>query len=46
MERIKFVNTDDLACNDIIKAMKKMIDRERRKSFSSFNINEYCWDIV
>ena len=45
MERIKFVNTDGLACNNIINAMKKMIDRERRKSFSSFNNNEYCWDI-
>ena len=45
MERIKFVNTDGLAYNNIINAMKKMIDRERRKSFSSFNNNEYCWDI-
>ena len=45
MERIKFVNTDGLAYNNIINAMKRMIDRERRKSFSSFNNNEYCWDI-
>ena len=45
MERIKFVNTDGLAYNNVINAMKKMIDRERRKSFSSFNNNEYCWDI-
>ena len=45
MERIKFVNTDGLACNNIINAMKKMIDRERCKSFSQFNNNEYYWDI-
>ena len=45
MERIKFVNTDGLAYNNVINAMKKMIDRERRKSFSSFNNNEYCWKI-
>ena len=45
MERIKFVNTDGLAYNNIINAMKKMVDRERRKSFSSFSNNEYCWDI-
>ena len=45
MEKIKFVNTDGLAYNNIINAMKKMVDRERSKSFSSFNNNEYCWDI-
>lgn len=45
METVRFNNTDRLTYNDIINAMKKMIDRERRKSFSSFNNNEYCWDI-
>ena len=45
MKKIKFVNTDGLAYNDIINAMKKMVDRERRKSFPSFNNNEYYWDI-
>ena len=45
MEKIKFVNTDGLAYNNIINAMKKMVDRERCKSFSSFINNEYCWDI-
>ena len=45
MERIKFVNTDGLAYNNVINAMKKMIDRERCKSFSPFSNNEYCWDI-
>ena len=42
MEKIKFVNTDGLAYNN---AMNKMLDRERRKSFSSFINNEYCWGI-
>ena len=45
MEVIRFKNTDGLTHNNIVKAMKEMIDRERSKNFPSFNNNEYYWKI-
>lgn len=45
MEVIEFKNTDGLTYNNIINTMKEMVDRERCKSFFSFNNNEYCWTI-
>lgn len=45
MEEIKFVNTDGLTYNNIINTMKEMMDREKYKSFPSFNNNEYYWGI-
>lgn len=45
MEEIKFVNTDGLVYDKIISAMKKMVHREKCKSFPSFNNNEYYWGI-
>ena len=45
MEIVRFNNIDGLTYNNIINTMKEMVGRERRKSFSSFNNNKYCWKI-
>ena len=45
METVRFNNMDGLTYHNIINAMKKMVDKERSKSFPSFNNNEYYWDI-
>ena len=45
METVRFNIMDGLAYNDIINIMKEMVRREKCKSFSSFNSNEYCWKI-
>ena len=45
METVRFNIMDRLTYNNIIDTMKKMVDRERCKSFSSFNNNIYCWKI-
>ena len=45
METVRFNNMDGLTYNNIINTMKEMMYREKCKSFSSFNNNEYYWDI-
>ena len=45
METVRFNNMDGLTYNNIINTMKKMMHREKCKSFPSFNNNEYYWDI-
>lgn len=45
MEEVRFNNTDGLAYNDIVGAMKEMVHREKCGSFPLFNNNEYCWKI-
>ena len=45
MEVVKFNIMDGLTYNNIIDTMKEMVHREKCKSFSSFNNNEYCWKI-
>ena len=45
METIRFNIMDGLTYNNIINAMKEMVDKEMYKNFPSFNKNEYCWKI-
>ena len=45
MEVVKFNIMDGLTYNNIINAMKEMVDKERCKNFPPFNNNEYCWKI-
>ena len=45
MEVVKFNIMDGLTYNNIINAMKEMVNKERSKSFPSFNNNEYHWEI-
>ena len=45
MEVIRFRNMDGLTYDKIVSAMKRMMDREKYKSFHSFNNNEYHWVI-
>lgn len=44
METVRFANMDRLTYNSIINTMKEMMNREKYKSFSSFN-NKYYWGI-
>ena len=45
METVRFNIMDGLTYNNIINAMKETVLREKCKSFSSFNNNEYHWEI-
>ena len=45
MEVVKFNIMDGLRYNNIINAMKEMVDKERYKNFPSFYNNEYHWEI-
>ena len=45
MEIVRFNIMDGLTYNNIINAMKEMVNKERSKSFPSFNNNEYHWEI-
>ena len=45
METVRFNIMDGLTYNNIINAMKEMVDKERYKNFPSFDNNEYCWKI-
>ena len=45
MEIVRFNIMDGLTYNNIINAMKEMMDKERHKNFPSFDNNEYHWEI-
>ena len=45
METVRFNIMDGLTYNNIINAMKEMVDKERYKNFPSFDNNEYHWEI-
>ena len=45
MEVVKFNIMDGLTYNNIINAMKEMVNKERYKNFHSFDNNEYHWEI-
>lgn len=45
METVRFNIMDGLTYNNIINAMKEMVDKERHKNFPSFDNNEYHWEI-